>query len=40
MITERTASVQVSHTLAKRDARNRGEATAMAYRLGLTAAHR
>jgi DNA-binding CsgD family transcriptional regulator len=37
VITEKTASVHVSHILAKLDARNRGEAAAIAHRLGLTA---
>jgi DNA-binding NarL/FixJ family response regulator len=36
VITEKTASVHVSHILAKLDARNRGEAAAIAHRLGLT----
>jgi DNA-binding NarL/FixJ family response regulator len=35
VITEKTASVHVSHILAKLDARNRGEAAAIAHRLGL-----
>jgi DNA-binding CsgD family transcriptional regulator/tetratricopeptide (TPR) repeat protein len=37
VITEKTASVHVSHILAKLGARNRGEAAAIAHRLGLTA---
>ena len=37
VISEKTASVHVSHILAKLDARNRGEAAAIAHRLGLTA---
>ena len=37
VITEKTASVHVSHILAKLDVRNRGEAAAIAHRLGLTA---
>jgi DNA-binding NarL/FixJ family response regulator len=40
VITEKTASVHVSHILAKLDARNRGEAAAIAHRRGLTSAHR
>jgi DNA-binding NarL/FixJ family response regulator len=36
VITEKTASVHVSHILAKLDARNRGEAAAIARRLGIT----
>lgn len=35
VITEKTASVHVSHILAKLDARNRSEAASIAYRLGL-----
>jgi DNA-binding NarL/FixJ family response regulator len=37
VITEKTASVHVSHILAKLDVRNRGEAAAIAHRLGITA---
>jgi DNA-binding CsgD family transcriptional regulator len=37
VITEKTASVHVSHILRKLDASNRGEAAAIAHRLGLTA---
>ncbi len=37
VITEKTASVHVSHILAKLDARNRSEAAAIAHRRGLTA---
>ena len=37
VIAEKTASVHVSHILAKLDARNCGEAAAIAHRLGLTA---
>lgn len=40
VITEKTASVHVSHILSKLDARNRGEAAAIAHRLGLTAVSR
>jgi DNA-binding NarL/FixJ family response regulator len=36
VITEKTASVHVSHILAKLNARNRGEAAAIAHRLGLS----
>jgi hypothetical protein len=36
VITEKTASVHVLHIVAKLDARNRGEAAAIAHRLGLT----
>ncbi|MCW2952051.1 MAG: transcriptional regulator, LuxR family, partial [Conexibacter sp.] len=36
VISQKTASVHVSHILAKLDARNRGEAAAIARRLGLT----
>jgi DNA-binding CsgD family transcriptional regulator len=36
VITEKTASVHVSHILAKLDVRNRGEAAAIAHRLGLS----
>ena len=36
VITEKTASVHVSHILAKLDARNRSEAASIAHRLGLS----